>query len=144
MFNKSLYSPRISKKVFFKRLITNIISRHNTPLAEHASELEALKSIDAQEVVTTNYDHFLSDFLGLRKRKGHEIIKKDGATSVLHAHGSIDKPDSTIIVTSDCEDFSIKHRYSFAKLIIYFIKNLCVSWLQPLRSPHQTTLSRRG
>jgi len=135
-FNSSLYSPDISHKVFFKRLVAKVISRYSTPLVEHASELEALKSIDAQEVVTTNYDHFLSDFLGLRKRRGHEIIEKDGATSVLHAHGSIENPDSIIILPSDYEDFSIKHRYSFAKLLIYFIENPCVFLGYSLSDPH--------
>ena len=135
-FDAQLYSPEISHKVFFKRLVANIISRYNTPLVEHTSELEALKSIAAQEVVTTNYDHFLSDFLGLRKRRGHEIIERDGATSVLHAHGSIDNPDSIIILPSDYEDFSIKHRYSFAKLLIYFIENPCVFLGYSLSDPH--------
>ena len=135
-FDSSLYSPDISHKVFFKRLVAKVISRYSTPLVEHASELEALKSIDAQEVVTTNYDHFLSDFLGLRKRRGHEIIDKDGATSVLHAHGSIENPDSIIILPSDYEDFSIKHRYSFAKLLIYFIENPCVFLGYSLSDPH--------
>ena len=135
-FDSSLYSPDVSHKVFFKRLVAKVISRYSTPLIEHASELEALKSIDAQEVVTTNYDHFLSDFLGLRKRRGHEIIDKDGATSVLHAHGSIENPDSIIILPSDYEDFSIKHRYSFAKLLIYFIENPCVFLGYSLSEPH--------
>ena len=135
-FDSSLYSPNISHKVFFKRLVANIISRYNKPLVDHSSELKALKNIDAQEIVTTNYDHFLSDFLGLRKRSGHEIIERDGATSVLHAHGSIDNPDSIIILPSDYEDFSIKHRYSFAKLLIYFIENPCIFLGYSLSDPH--------
>ncbi|WP_186545863.1 SIR2 family protein [Synechococcus sp. ROS8604] len=63
------------------------------------------------------------------------MLEKDGATSVLHAHGSIDNPDSITILPSDYEDFSIKHRNSIAKLLIDFIENLCLLLSYSLSDP---------
>jgi hypothetical protein len=135
-FEQHLYQSQVSYKVFFKRMVARIIGEHRTISADYADELAALKAMDAKEIVTTNYDNFLSEFLGYCKHNGRRVNKPNGEGVVLHAHGSIDDPDGIIILPSDYKDFSITHRYSFAKLLVYFIEDPCVFIGYSLSDPH--------
>ncbi len=135
-FEPHLYKPQVSYKAFFKRMVATIIGNHRSISHHYSDELAALKEMDAKEIVTTNYDNFLSDFLGYNKHSGRQVSKPNGVGVVLHAHGSIDDPDGIIILPSDYKDFSITHRYSFAKLLVYFIEDPCVFIGYSLSDPH--------
>lgn len=135
-FDHHLYDSRVSYKVFFKRMVAKIIGEHRSINTEFSAELASLKAMDAKEIVTTNYDNFLSDFLGYCKHNGRQVNRQDKGGVVLHAHGSIDDPDSIIILPSDYKDFSITHRYSFAKLLVHFIEDPCIFIGYSLSDPH--------
>lgn len=95
--------------------------------AKYKEELEILKSVSIDGIITTNWDDLIeSIFPKLTKYVGQDELIFSSVYNigeVYKIHGCIYRPDSMILTYEDYEGFNDRNAYLAAKLITIFIEH---------------------
>lgn len=91
-------------------------------------EIQELKKINPKAIITTNYDTLLEDIIfknNCNKHVGQEGFLSSPANSenkidLYKIHGCVTRPDSIIITKEDYDDFFLKSKYLYSKLLTMF------------------------
>lgn len=95
--------------------------------AQYKDEIEALKQVQVEGIITTNWDNLLKDLF-----PGFEtVIGQDGLISsstfglgeIFKIHGCSTKPESLVLTDEDYRDFNRRNAYLAAKLVTYFVEH---------------------
>ena len=125
-FPEAYYDPSISHTVFFKHLVAETLKKNVIHNSLYSNEINALKKINTNLIVTTNYDYFLEELFRLPVDVGRRISSGYSSKKILKVHGSQEQPESIIILPSDYHEFSLNHKYIFSKLLVHFIEDTCL------------------
>ena len=158
-FPAELFDPKSRHINFLKYLVALKIKSATTARLEtsgpkETTEIEGLRGLALQNIVTTNYDQFWEEILGFTAVSGLDSIlhnPKEGV-SVVKIHGCVTAPSSMVLLPEDYANYSIRHKYIFSKLLVYFaehpvlfvgyslsdpdIVNLIVETAKALRMPY--------
>lgn len=111
---------------FFQELVTDENFFNSLP-PEYHEELESLKGICPQAIITTNYDTFLEDkvFTGHTPIIGQKIItnKLWDMGEIYKIHGCSTDYSSIIVTKEDYEHFNDQSKYLIAKLLTFFLEH---------------------
>lgn len=129
-FPAELFDPKSHHINFLKYLVALKIKSATTAKLEaggpnEATEIEGLRGLALQNIVTTNYDQFWEEVLGFPAVSGLDSIlhnPKEGV-SVVKIHGCVTAPSSMVLLPEDYANYSIRHKYIFSKLLVYFAEH---------------------
>jgi SIR2-like domain len=92
---------------------------------EYAAELAALKRVQVDGIITTNYDRLLEtlfpDFVPFVGQSEILFSETQGIAEIYKIHGSVEKPNSLILTKQDYEDFNKRNAYLAARLLTVFV-----------------------
>lgn len=123
-----LFSETENKDIFLKYSISKIIEQHDIQLKSddlwNNPEIKALKKVNPQMILTTNYDLLLEKiFPKYDSYIGQDSIKSNlNDFKIMKIHGSVTDPKSIVIDTADYNKFAIRQEYMVAKLLTYFVE----------------------
>lgn len=110
----------------FKDLVGNQSFFDSLP-PNYSEELEALKAICPQAIITTNYDTFLEDkvFIEHTPIIGQKIITNiiSDVGEIYKIHGCASDFSSIVLTKEDYERFNEKSKYLIAKLLTFFLEH---------------------
>lgn len=113
------------------------------PLAE---ELEKLKNVTVDGVITTNYDplleHAFPDFEVFVGQDQMLFAHPQGVGEIYKIHGSCEDPDSLVLTRDDYERFSERNPYLAAKLLTVFVEHPVLFIGYSLGDPNVTEVLR--
>lgn len=111
-----LFEDLVGNQSFFDSLPPN-----------YSEELEALKAICPQAIITTNYDTFLEDkvFIEHTPIIGQKIITNiiSDVGEIYKIHGCASDFSSIVLTKEDYERFNEKSKYLIAKLLTFFLEH---------------------
>ncbi len=98
-----------------------------TQQSEVLDEIEALKEINVDGIITTNWDTFLeSIFPDFTKYVGQsELLFADSLNigEIYKIHGCVSAPNSLVLTSEDYKEFETKNPYLAAKLLTIFVEH---------------------
>lgn len=109
--------------------VAKFIKSHGLIEESLNSEFELLKSITQASIggiITTNYDSLLEETFGFTTYDSQDALLFNPSyeiSEVYKIHGSVDRPNSIIINSSDYRMMEDKNKYLAAKLLTIFIEN---------------------
>lgn len=113
----------------FKAEIAAQLSACNTIKPEYTEEVKKLKSISKKNIagiITTNYDLFFESlFEDYKSYVGQDELvfsAIQGVAEIYKIHGSVSKPETIVINSSDYAAFAEKGKYLAAKLLTIFME----------------------
>ncbi|MCM3225939.1 SIR2 family protein [Terribacillus saccharophilus] len=133
--NEEMFPPFLfqsqSKSVHLKYKIADILidlmEQFDEDFHELSDELELVKQLNPQAIITTNYDTLLETlFPKYEAIIGQQVIRQKKATDIGHIlkiHGSVEDTDSIVIEEQDYKNFAEKQIYLIAKLFTYFVEH---------------------
>ena len=129
-FPAELFNAESRHINFLKHLVAIKIKSATTERLEATgpyvtAEIEGLRGLTLQNIVTTNYDQFWEEIFGFTAASGLDSIlhnPKEGV-SVVKVHGCVTAPSSMVLLPEDYDNYSIRHKYIFAKLLVYFAEH---------------------
>lgn len=129
-FPAELFDADSSHINFLKHLVALKIKSATTEMLKasgpnETAEIERLRGIALQNIVTTNYDQFWEEVFGFTAVSGLDSIlhnPKEGV-SVVKIHGCVTAPSSMVLLPEDYANYSIRHKYIFSKLLVYFAEH---------------------
>ena len=92
-------------------------------------ELEMLKSVVIDGIITTNWDNLIEDIFEQEKMKVYigqkELLFSNNleVNEIYKIHGCSSNPDSLVLTEEDYKDFNDKNAYLAAKLLTIFIEH---------------------
>lgn len=111
---------------------------------EFGNEIESLRRVNVDGVITTNWDRLLEDiFPEYKVYVGQEELLFSNPQSIgeiYKIHGSCEKPQSLVLTEKDYEDFESKNPYLAAKLITIFIEHPIIFIGYSISDPHITNI----
>ena len=111
-----LFEDLVGNQSFFDSLPPN-----------YSEELEALKAICPQAIITTNYDTFLEEkvFIEHTPIIGQKIITNiiSDVGEIYKIHGCASDFSSIVLTKEDYERFNEKSKYLIAKLLTFFLEH---------------------
>jgi SIR2-like domain len=121
------HSRSIHLKYMISSLLIDLMEQFDAEAHELRDELELVKKLNPQAIITTNYDTLLEElFPKYEAIVGQQVIRQKKATDIGHIlkiHGSIEDCDSIIIEQQDYDNFLKKQIYLIAKLFTYFMEH---------------------
>lgn len=107
-------------------------------------ELEALKTVVVDGVITTNYDPLLETVFG----DFHTYIGQDellftdpqGVGEIYKIHGDAGTPESIVLTDDDFDEFEQRNPYLAAKLLTLFVEHPVMFLGYSLRDPDVTSI----
>ena len=133
-FPNDLFSADIPEDSYLKyqvcKLFEDLVGNQGlfdslTP--NYSEELEALKAICPQAIITTNYDTFLEDkvFIEHTPIIGQKIITNiiSDVGEIYKIHGCASDFSSIVLTKEDYERFNEKSKYLIAKLLTFFLEH---------------------
>lgn len=113
-------------------------------IEDYVEEVETLKNLNVDGVITTNWDLFLEDiFPEYKVFVGQEELLFSNPQSIAEIykiHGSADAPHSLVLTEDDYDEFYRKNPYLVAKLITIFIEHPIVFIGYSVDDPHISSL----
>ncbi|MDT3377347.1 SIR2 family protein [Labrys neptuniae] len=107
-------------------------------------ELAALKNLNVDGIITTNWDFLLEElFPEYRPFIGQEELlfsNPQAIAEIYKIHGCASKPDSLVLTEADYADFERKNPYLAAKLITLFIEHPIFFIGYSINDPHIQSL----
>ncbi|HMM39985.1 MAG TPA: SIR2 family protein [Desulfovibrio sp.] len=96
----------------------------------HPAEIAALKRINVDGIITTNWDNFIdhifSDYKVFIGQDELLFAKPQGIGEIYKIHGCTSNPNSLILTKQDYEWFESKNAYLASKLITLFVEHIIV------------------
>jgi hypothetical protein len=109
-------------------------------------ELDLLKGVVVDGIITTNYDPFLEEmFPGFRVFVGQDQLlfsDPQGVGEIYKVHGSCEEPDSLVLTTEDYAEFDKRNPYLAAKLLTIFVEHPVIFIGYSLGDPNVTRILR--
>ena len=125
-YEKFCTSERSALKIEICRYLSEVVSKRATP-AELAVEIDALKSVVVDGIITTNWDLFIeSVFPDFKPYIGQDQLlfgSPQGIAEIYKIHGSVTDPNSLVLTNEDYQEFNKKNPYLAAKLLTTFIEH---------------------
>ena len=122
---KSLASEHVNLPL--KIEISNYIRSTQKISTRYNKEIELLKTIVIDGIITTNWDNFLDDnfnefniYIGQQELLFSEAIS---IGEIYKIHGCISRPETLILTDEDYLDFNSKNAYLAAKLLTIFVEH---------------------
>lgn len=120
-----------SKSIHLKHKISILLLERmkNFDVDNHVlrEELELIKKLNPQAIITTNYDNLLENlFPKYETIVGQHVIYQKKSTNIGHIlkiHGSVEECNSIVIEQQDYDNFYKKQIYLIAKLFTYFMEH---------------------
>lgn len=129
-FPEALYDGNSSHVNFLKHLVAAKISSATSETHQGSgpaipAEIDCLGNLNLQNVVTTNYDEFWELLFGYSSVPGLDSIFHNpvAGVNILKVHGCVTQPPSMVLLPEDYENYSIRHKYVFSKLLVYFAEH---------------------
>lgn len=109
------------------RYISSLTADPINFIDEHAAEIDALRNLNIEGVITTNWDN-LAEILypDYRVYVGQDELLFSNPQSIgeiYKIHGGADRPHSLILTANDYSEFRGKNPYLASKLITLFVEN---------------------
>jgi hypothetical protein len=131
-FPEDYFSTNAPADIFIKHSIANLLdglgpnTEGSYGSQELDAEIDALKSISAHAIITTNYDEVIEPlFSEYESIVGQQIMRKSylAIGEIFKIHGCRTIPQSLVIHEADYQRFDEDHKYLSAKLLMYFIEH---------------------
>lgn len=131
IFPDALFVETTPKDCYLKYAISKIIETRVPGLAADLpaalrAEIELLKGIRPNSIITTNFDTLSENiFSEYTPVIGQTIIRAASMMigEVFKIHGCITEPSSLIVTSSDYENWTEKKKYLSAKLLTFFLEH---------------------
>lgn len=116
-----------SKEIPFKIELSKFVSIHQNHYNDYLEEIELLKKVVIDGIITTNWDTFLETiFQDFKTYIGQEQLLFSEYISIgeiYKIHGCVTSPESLIITSNDYNSFKKKNAYLAAKLLTIFVEH---------------------
>jgi len=130
MFPPFLYesaSRSVHLKYKIASILINLMEQFDAETHEFAEEIDLIKQLNPQAIITTNYDNLLESlFPKYEAIVGQQVIRQKKSTDIGHIlkiHGSVEDCESIVIEQQDYDYFFKKQIYLIAKLFTYFMEH---------------------
>lgn len=125
LFESSSKSIHLKYKI--ASILINLMERFDADSHGLKDEIELIKKLNPQAIITTNYDKLLETlFPKYEAIVGQHVIRQKKSTDIGHIlkiHGSVDDCNSIVIEQQDYDYFFKKQIYLIAKLFTYFMEH---------------------
>lgn len=148
--SRTLYGGKVKTKesglkVEVARMVTDSLANLSTdPL--HVQELDLLRNVVIDGVITTNYDplpeHVFPNFKVYVGQDELLFADLQGVGETYKIHGSHEEPDSIVLTKADYDDFAERNPYLAAKLLTIFVEHPIIFLGYSLTDPNITTILR--
>lgn len=92
--------------------------------SQYLQEIEKLKHVQVEGIITTNYDEFLEyifpSFVSYVGQRDLLVSEAQFVGEIYKIHGSVERPETLVLDSDDYEDFSKRNPYLVAKLLTLF------------------------
>lgn len=117
----------INKQSILKYEITKyLLKLNNQPLKELSDELNLLRKVNIDGIITTNWDEFLEyvfpDYAVYIGQEELLFSEQISIGQLYKIHGSLIDPNSLILNSDDYHDFNARYPYLAAKLLTIFVE----------------------
>ncbi|MHC5529508.1 SIR2 family protein [Priestia megaterium] len=120
-------SRSIHLKYKIASLLVELMEKFDADKHELNTEIELIKKLNPQAIITTNYDSLLETlFPKYEAIVGQQVVRQKKSTNIGHIlkiHGSVDDCNSIVIEQQDYDTFFEKQIYLIAKLFTYFMEH---------------------
>ncbi|MDR4198703.1 SIR2-like protein [Bacillus altitudinis] len=130
MFPPFLYesaSRSVHLKYKIASILINLMEQFDAETHEFSEEIDLIKQLNPQAIITTNYDNLLESlFPKYEAIVGQQVIRQKKSTDIGHIlkiHGSVEDCESIVIEQQDYDYFFKKQIYLIAKLFTYFMEH---------------------
>lgn len=121
-----LANPEISAPLKYE-IAKYINGKKTSRKKEYQEELELLKKVNVDGIITTNWDSLLEEiFPDFNKYIGQEqllFLDKMNIGEIYKIHGCITDPNSLVLTTEDYDNYDKKNAYLAAKLLTIFVEH---------------------
>lgn len=121
------FGEMINTNSAIKYEISNYLRNKEIVENEYFNEIELLKKIQIDGVITTNWDKLLEtlfpEFNPIVGQSGLLNTKSQGIGEIYKIHGCIDDFNSLVLTTADYNNFNERNPYLAAKLLTIFIEH---------------------
>lgn len=125
-----LYNSKNKKDVFLKyqisKMLKNNYNNFSVEGSKYKEELNSLRKVTPQSIITTNYDTLLDDiFPKYNVLTGNDVFRSEKANSsfnIYKIHGSVNNYQDIVIDSDDYKRFNDTQLYLVSKMITYFIE----------------------
>ncbi|MEC1261274.1 SIR2 family protein [Bacillus swezeyi] len=125
LFESSSRSIHLKYKI--ASILIELMEQFDADNHELNTEIELIKKLNPQAIITTNYDTLLETlFPKYEAIVGQQVIRQKKSTSIGHIlkiHGSVEDSKSIIIEQQDYDNFFKTQIYLIAKLFTYFMEH---------------------
>lgn len=130
-FPPELFDEDVRKDSYLKYQIADIVKRRVPGIAgglshELLAEIEAIKRIRPNSIITTNYDLLgESIFPEYTPVIGQKIIRSPSMMvgEIFKIHGCVTEPSELVLTHEDYEEWTDKKKYLSAKLLAFFLEH---------------------
>lgn len=130
-FPPQLFEEDVKKDSYLKHQIADIVKRRVPGIASNLSavllgEIEAMKRIRPNSIITTNYDLLgESVFPEYTPVIGQKIIRSPSMMvgEIFKIHGCVTEPSGLVLTHEDYDEWSDKKKYLSAKLLAFFLEH---------------------
>lgn len=121
------HSRSIHLKYKIASILIDLMSQFDADNHPLKDEIELMKKLNPQAIITTNYDKLLETlFPKYEAIVGQHVIRQKKSTNIGHIlkiHGSVEDCNSIVIEQQDYDYFFKKQIYLIAKLFTYFMEH---------------------
>lgn len=129
-FPEELYSGNLSHVNFLKHIVAGKVSSATQQINESSGpalpeEIAALGNLEFENIVTTNYDQFWELLFGFSPTHGLDSTfrSSEAGVNVVKIHGCVTAPSSMVLLPEDYDNYSLRHKYIFSKLLVCFAEH---------------------
>nr|WP_054549552.1 SIR2 family protein [Lysinibacillus sphaericus] len=123
----STTSRSIHLKYKIASILKKLLEEFDAETHELHEEIELIKKLNPQAIITTNYDNLLETlFPKYETIVGQQVIQQKKSTGIGHIlkiHGSVEDCNSIVIEQQDYDNFFKNQIYLIAKLFTYFMEH---------------------
>lgn len=120
-------SRSIHLKYKIASILINLLAQFDIDNHELKDEIELIKKLNPQAIITTNYDNLIETlFPKYETIVGQQVIRLRKSTDIGHIlkiHGSVEDCNTIVIEQQDYDNFFKKQIYLIAKLFTYFMEH---------------------
>ncbi|BBL07653.1 SIR2 family protein [Alistipes dispar] len=116
-----------SQEIPFKIELSKFVSNHKDFQEDYSEEIELLKKVVIDGIITTNWDTFLeATFSDYKTYIGQEQLlfsENISIGEIYKIHGCVTSPESLIVSSNDYANFKKRNAYLAAKLLTIFVEH---------------------